>query len=101
MYPDCIRCGMCCISMPCVFSETDDDDICIYLSVNDDNTTTCSNKKANALYIGSGCAFMSQEPTIKEMYERQMEFYHINERKQKIKTLTAGRGKLCLNKKRY
>ena len=83
MYPDCIRCGMCCIVTPCYFSKVNNDGVCIYLSVNKDDTTTCFNRNARIEYSGSGCVFMT--PAGKELYNEHMEFYSINERKQEIK----------------
>jgi hypothetical protein len=88
IYSECIRCGMCCLIEPCCFGKVDDNDICIYLTVNDDNTTTCNNKSAIEEFAGQGCIFMSE--VFKELYRYQMEFYQINERKQEIKTLSAG-----------
>ena len=77
--PECSRCGMCCIAAPCAFSEVDSNNICIYLSVNSDYTTTCNNEHAKIAFIGSGCFFMAH--TCKELYD---EFYNIDEIKQEL-----------------
>ena len=85
VYPECIRCGMCCIVAPCCFSKAYENSVCIYLLINKDDTTTCINNKARTEYSGSGCIFM--RPIMKECYNEQMEVYCINERKQEIKLL--------------
>lgn len=84
--PECIRCGMCCIAAPCAFSKVSDNDVCIYLTVNKDDTTTCNNKHAKVAFIGSGCFFMKYG--LKEVYDMHMEFYSVDERKQEIKGVT-------------
>jgi len=88
IHPECIRCGMCCIVAPCAFGEIGDNDACLYLTVNKDNTTTCGNKHAKTAFIGSGCFFMKY--SVKELYDMHMEMYSVNERKQEIKTMEGG-----------
>lgn len=83
--PKCSRCGMCCIVAPCAFSEVDNNDVCIYLTVNEDDTTICNNKHANVAFVGSGCFLMKY--SMKEVYNLHMEFYSVNERKQEIKAM--------------
>jgi hypothetical protein len=78
----CIRCGMCCLIEPCLFGKIGSDGNCAYLTVNDDNTTTCNNEYAVEEFVGQGCVFMSD--TFKELYEDRMEFYQIDERKQEL-----------------
>ena len=79
----CIRCGMCCLIEPCFLGKIGKDGNCAYLTVNDDNTTTCNNKDAVEEFAGQGCVFMGE--TFKELYKHHMEFYQIDERKQEIK----------------
>ena len=81
LYPECIRCGMCCIIEPCCFGKLGENLVCSDLLINDDGTTACLNKKAIIEFSGSGCAYLHS----KELYEHSMEFYKINEIKQKIK----------------
>lgn len=83
--PECIRCGMCCMAAPCAFSKIGESIACVYLVVNEDNTTTCVNKAANEEYVGTGCIFM--RPDAKEIYDMHMEFYHVNEKKQELKEI--------------
>lgn len=81
--PKCTRCGMCCMVAPCAFSKVGESIACIHLVVNEDNTTTCLNKRANKAYVGVGCIFM--RPEAKELYDMQMELYSVNERKQELR----------------
>jgi len=78
----CIQCGMCCLVAPCDFSGVEDDD-CPYLTINDDNTTTCNNEDAKEMYIGSGCHW--QTPSWESIYSWYMEDYQIDERKQTLR----------------
>jgi len=83
-FPPCVRCGMCCIISPCTFSEMDDGDACPYLTINEDDTTTCNNEDAVAAYAGqNGCLF--QSPNAAEIYDLQLELSNVTERKQMIK----------------
>ncbi len=80
--PACIRCGMCCLAAPCLFSEVGESLACVHLAVNEDNTTTCLNEAANKEYVGVGCIFM--RPQAKEVYDLHMELYSVNERKREL-----------------
>jgi len=84
-YPDCIRCGMCCIISPCTFSEVDDGDACPYLTINEDDTTTCSNEDAIDTFVthGIGCLFQCENAA--ELYDLQLELSNVTDRKQMLK----------------
>ena len=81
----CIRCGMCCLIAPCGYSEEEEryGGNCPYLTLNDDNTTTCHNEDAKATFIGSGCRF--QNPGWPDIYTMHLDDYAIDKRKQTLK----------------
>ncbi len=81
----CIRCGMCCLVSPCTYSGVEEryGGNCSYLTVNDNNTTTCHNKDANEAFIGSGCLFQRQYAA--GVYKAHISEYAIKERKQTLK----------------
>jgi hypothetical protein len=83
-YYACIRCGMCCIVAPCGFSGIDSGD-CSYLTVNDDNTTTCHNKNAKKTFVDNGIGCIFQKPEAHEMYEIHMDEYRVNEHKKELR----------------
>jgi len=84
-YPACIRCGMCCIAAPCVFSEPSENFHCIYFTVNEDDTTTCENMFAKKLFVDSGIGCLFQRPEAKEVYDLHIEIYNVNQVKRKLK----------------
>ena len=71
LYPECIRCGLCCIIEPCCFGKLGEDMVCSDLFINDDSTTTCLNKKAIIEYSGSFCVYICS----KKLYKHSMKFY--------------------------
>jgi len=75
--PKCIRCGMCCI-ITCCYDM--DQELCPYLIVHKDLTTSCSNIPRRNKYIGTGCILRVHE----EVYNTCMEYYQITARKQEI-----------------
>ena len=83
-YPPCIRCGMCCVISPCTFSGVEDNEDCPYLTINEDDTTTCGNEDAVAAFVGqNGCLF--QRPEAATLYDLQMELSNVEERKRQLK----------------
>lgn len=83
-YKPCIRCGMCCIVAPCCFSGVEDGGDCPYLVINNDDTTTCTNKYAITAFVdhGVGCPLQANNC---ELYNLYLEEYNISETKQRIK----------------
>ena len=83
VYPECIRCGMCCLIEPCYFGKLGKNLTCVDLLVNGDNTCTCLNKKAIIEFSGSGCIYMCSKT--EDLYKEHMKYYKVNERKQLLK----------------
>lgn len=70
---DCIRCGMCCVAMPCLYSpeyETENDD-CSYLYIHKDLHTSCLCAVAQRAFIGTGCLFAESPEKHKELRDLQ------------------------------
>lgn len=84
-FPPCIRCGMCCVISPCTFSEVDDGEDCPFLTINEDDTTTCDNEDAIAAFVEDGMGCLFQRPEASVLYDLQMELYDINELKRILK----------------
>ena len=84
-YPPCVRCGMCCIVSPCTFSGVEDNEECPYLTVNEDDTTNCSNEDAIDTFVTNGIGCIFQRPEADVIYDLQMEVSNVVERKQMIK----------------
>jgi hypothetical protein len=80
----CVRCAMCCFAAPCAFSGVDEGGECSYLVVNEDDTTTCTNKAAKAQFVDKGCIFM--HPEAKEIYNLHLEFYSVERRCHDLRT---------------
>jgi len=77
---------MCCIVNPCAFSDSFAEDGCKYITINDDDTTTCHNEDAKAAFIGYGCVIHSSE----EMEEIHWKTYGISVRTTKDKLRKRG-----------
>ena len=85
-YPDCIRCGMCCMVSVCAFGEEiecGDTGECGYLSVDDDDQAVCGCDEAIENYVGSGCIF--QRPESADTYLLHLNEYRVEERRIALK----------------
>jgi hypothetical protein len=63
----------------------DDGDSCPYLTINEDDTTTCSNENAISAFVdgGIGCLFQSEGADV--LYDLQLELGNVTERKRMIR----------------
>ena len=91
----CIRCGLCCIIVPCAFSGCDEDpsleNECPNLEVHEDLTTSCHDKDAVSAFVEDGIGCIFQTKAGQEVFKFHHDSYCITEKKEELfnKTLTS------------